>query len=78
MSRPSSRKTNIFDNLLQQLEELVVENTIHMEILLVSRLSRRKTNIFDDLLIKASEKSAQQLEVLAAEKTTHIEILLVC
>ena len=44
MSRHSSRKTNIFDNLLQkaneksvqQLEELVVENTIHMEILLVS------------------------------------------
>ena len=46
MSRHSSRKTNIFDNLLQkvneksvqQLEELVVENTIHMEILLVSLL----------------------------------------
>ena len=46
MSRHSSRKTNIFDNLLQkaneksvqQLEELVVENTIHMEIPLVSLL----------------------------------------
>ena len=46
MSRHSSRKTNIFYNLLQkaseknvqQLEELAFENTIHMEILLVSLL----------------------------------------